>query len=53
MAEMTKAEAAKLQLKWKLRLPVVSCIHLTRELNKEHGILNCLVCGEELETPAS
>jgi hypothetical protein len=55
---MTKAQAAKLQLKWKLRDPSLSCAHLHQELGQnEHGYLtgtyHCLTCGEECGGPPS
>ena len=53
---MTKAQAASLQLKWKLRVPVLSCLHLHKELwqqeEEDDGMTNlyhCLSCGEEFE----
>jgi hypothetical protein len=56
-ADMTNAQAAKLQLKWKLRFPVVACAHLHQEGQKEQGALtgtsHCLTCGEEFGGPSS
>jgi len=49
---MTSDEANTLQLKWKLREPSLPCAHLSQELRDETSILNCLICGEELESPA-
>ena len=52
---MTKAQALKLQLKWKLREPPVSCMHLHKELaQSERGQLirtyYCTICGEEFDS---
>jgi len=51
---MTYAQAAKLQLKWKLREPPLSCVHLHKELgHNEHGYLtggyHSLTCGEAFD----
>ena len=54
---MTNVQAAKLQLKWKLREPSLSCVHLHQELGNEGGYLtgafHCLTCGELLDRPSS
>ena len=55
---MTNAQAAKLQLKWKLRFPPVSCPHLNKELGRSEkgdltGTSHCIICGEAFGGPAS
>ena len=54
---MTNAQAAKLQLKWKLRVPFLSCPHHNKEFGcDEQGDLTgptyCLICGEEFGGPS-
>jgi hypothetical protein len=55
---MTNAQAAKLQLKWKMRDPAMSCSHLTKELGRSEkgdltGTSHCRICGEEFGGPSS
>ena len=54
---MTNTQAAKLQLKWKLRVPLLACVHLHREAQQEQGALtgtsHCFTCGEEIGGPSS
>ncbi len=54
---MTNAQAAKLHLKWKLRVPPLSCSHLTKEMSRERGDLTgtslCVICGEAFGGPSS
>jgi hypothetical protein len=51
---MTNTQAAKVQLKWKLREPPLSCVHLHQELEQNElgyltGGYHCLTCGEAFD----